>query len=296
MSFDFYSTAEEVTENVNLKGQYWLVTGVNSGLGYETTRVLGMRGATVIALARTLVKAEETLAELKVEGIPVACDLSDLQSVTQAIQQIHELGLPIQGMIANAGIMALPTVQQRNGIELQFYTNHVGHFHLVNGLVDRLVDNGRVVILSSRAHYYALERGLELDNLSGEKDYHDWRLYGRSKLANILYAKSLNLRFLNAGSQRRANAVHPGVIPTNLARHIENSEAMYKKISETIPLKTIPQGAATQCFVATHPSLEGVGGMYFSDCQIADTIPQAQDMALAAELWAITEEIIHKDL
>ena len=289
-NFSFHSTAEEVTEGLDLTGQTYVVTGSNSGLGKESIRVLAMRGASIIACARTTAKAQETMTELGIDGIPIACDLSDLNSISGAVETIRTLRIPIQCIIANAGIMALPTLHQVHGYEIQFFTNHVGHFHFVTGLVDSLTDNGRVVILSSRAHAYARRYGMELDNLSGEHDYNDWRMYGRSKLANILFAKSLNKRF--EGINRRANSVHPGVIKTNLGRHVLDREGMYERIQRTIPLKTIPQGTATQILVATHPLLEGIGGHYFSDCQIAETIPQGEDESLAEELWSVTEAII----
>lgn len=292
--FNFHSTAEEVTMNLDLTGQTFLITGVNSGLGKESARVLGMRGANIVACARTVEKAQRTLDEYQLLGTAVACELSDLHSVTNAVDTIRKLNTPIQCIMANAGIMALPTLNQKNGIELQFYTNHVGHFHLVTNLINELTDNGRIVILSSRAHAYARPRGLELNNLSGEQDYHDWRMYGRSKLANILFARELNRRLQN--TNKRANSVHPGVIKTNLGRYVPDRDAMYRNIEKTIPLKTIPEGTSTQCLVACHPSLEGVGGEYFSDCQIAETIPQGQDDALAAELWRVTEDIVDRDI
>ena len=225
-----------------------------------------MRGAHIIAAARTQEKAQTALNSLNIDGTAVACELSDLNSVRQAVAAIKSTGRQLDGIIANAGIMALPTLQQKDGLELQFYTNHIGHFLLVTELIDQLTDNGRVVILSSGAHFYARESGLELDNLSGEKNYDDWRMYGRSKLANIQFANALNARF--EGSNRRANSVHPGVIVTNLARHILNKEEMYEQIQHRVRLKNVGQGAATQCLVATHPELEGVGGKYFADCQI----------------------------
>ena len=288
--FNFHSTAEAVTEGLDFTGQTFVVTGSNSGLGKESIRVLAMRGASIIACARTITKAQDTITELGIDGIPVACDLANLQSVTLAVESIRALNIPIQCIIANAGIMALPTLHQVHGYEIQFFTNHVGHFHFVTGLVDSLTDNGRVVVLSSRAHAYARKYGMELDNLSGEHDYNDWRMYGRSKLANILFAKSLNKRF--EGSNRRANSVHPGVIKTNLGRHVLDREGMYERIQRTIPLKNVPQGTSTQLLVATHPLLEGIGGHYFSDCQIAETIPQGEDESLAEELWGVTETII----
>ena len=292
--FNFHSTAEEVTEGLDLTGQTFVVTGSNSGLGKESIHVLSMRGASIVACARTIKKAQDAMDELGINGTPIACDLSDLSSVGNAVEAIQKLNTPIQCIMANAGIMALPTLHQKHGYELQFFTNHVGHFHFVTGLVDSLTDNGRVVVLSSRAHAYARQYGMELDNLSGERNYNDWRMYGRSKLANILFARSLNKRF--EGTNKRANSVHPGVIKTNLGRYVPDRDAMYEQIQRTIPLKTIPQGTATQLLVATHPELEGIGGQYFSDCQIAQSIPQGQDDALAEDLWRITETIIQNIL
>jgi len=283
--FGAKSTAEEVTEGLDLSGTTWLITGCNSGLGYESARVLGLRGARIVGLARTRAKAAEALDALGVAGEPVACELSDLHSVRAAVETVRQLG-PLDGLMANAGIMALPTVQQVAGYEAQFFTNHVGHFVLVTGLLDRLTPTGRVVVLSSGAHRYAA-RGLELDNLSGEVDYDPWRMYGRSKLANILFARSLAKRF--AGTERTANALHPGVIQTNLSRHIADPEKMFASLRPS--LKTIAQGAATQCYVAVRPELAGVSGRYFSDCAEATTLPAGQDDALAEVLWAKTVEI-----
>jgi NAD(P)-dependent dehydrogenase (short-subunit alcohol dehydrogenase family) len=292
MTFGFNNTAEEVTAGRDLTGQTWLITGSNSGLGLESARVMALRGAHIIAAARTQTKAENMLHTLDISGTAVACELSNLDSVRTAVKTIRELGKPLNGILANAGIMALPTLKQKEGIELQFYTNHVGHFALVNGLVDILSQNGRVVMLSSGAHYFAMDSGLELDNLSGEKDYDAWRMYGRSKLANILYANALNKRF--EGTKRTANSVHPGVIKTNLARHIENPKAMYDSLKDRLTLKTVEQGAATQCYVATNPELEGIGGKYFSDSQITSPAAVAQSDEMAEALWEVTERLIHE--
>ncbi len=286
-SFNAESTAEEVTEGLDLTGKRYLITGCNSGLGYETARVLALRGAFIVGAARTEEKAKRALEELGIEGRPVACELSDLTSVRACVQAVKSDAQPLDGIIANAGIMALPENKQKHGIELQFFTNHVGHFVLVTGLLDLLADDGRVVILSSGAHFSA-ERGLELDNLSGEHEYHSWRMYGRSKLANILFARGLAKRF--EGTNRTANSLHPGVIQTNLTRHM--SEDVLGPMMKGLKLKSVGQGAATQCLVATHPGLSDVSGCYFSDCQVADTLKEGKDDNLAEELWKRTEEIV----
>ncbi|MCA9527679.1 MAG: SDR family oxidoreductase, partial [Myxococcales bacterium] len=217
--------------------------------------------------------------------LPVACDLGDLASVMAAVSAVAE---PLDGIIANAGIMALPEVTRIQGIESQFFVNHVGHFVLVNGLVGRLNFASRVVILSSAAHRMA-SRGLELDNLDGGTDYEPWRLYGRSKLANIYFAQSLARRLRGGAS---VNAVHPGVIETNLGRHIpeDNRVAMYERFRPI--LKTMGQGAATQCLVAVRPEVEATTGAYFSDCVRTPTTPADLPEAEGERLWALTEKIV----
>ena len=286
ITFGAQSTAEEVSEGIDLSGKTWLITGVNSGLGFESARVLASRGARIVGLARTREKAAEAFEKLGVEGHPVACDLADLGSVRKAVAEVSELP-QLDGIMANAGIMALQTLEQVAGYERQFFTNHVGHFALVTGLLDRLTDASRVVIVSSGAHHFA-EQGLELDNLSGENDYQPWRMYGRSKLANILFARSLAKRF--EGTARTANSLHPGVIQTNLGRHIPDREAMYDRLRPN--MKSVEQGAATQCYLAVRPELADTSGAYFSDCAPAETIEAAQDDALAESLWARTEAIL----
>lgn len=288
--FSSSSTAEEVTEGLDLTGRTYLVTGVSSGLGHETARVLGLRGAHVIGLARTEAKAAAALAELGIEGTPVACELSDLASVRAAVGAVKALGRRLDGIIANAGIMALPELRQVDGVEMQLYTNHVGHHVLVTGLVDQLTDSGRVVMLSSGAHFYARALGLELDNFSGaEGEYHPWRMYGRSKLANILFARALARRF--EGTRRTANAVHPGVIRTNLARHVADAETLFENLKTQTRIKNVGEGAATQCYVATHPSLASTTAAYFSDCAVAEALPIAYDDEAAETLWTRTEAI-----
>jgi len=191
-------------------------------------------------------------------------------------------------LILNAGIMALPELQVVNGVERQFAVNHVGHFLLTNRLLDQVAaaDAGRIVVVSSGAHHAAPEVGIEFDNLDGSKGYEPWPAYGKSKLANGLFSRELARRA--AGRGVTSNALHPGVIPTNLSRHLpprdmDTSDPRYK---------TIPQGAATQCYVATHPELAGVTGWYFSDCNPAMPSPQMQDDDQAAKLWAVSEELV----
>jgi len=288
LPFDKTSTAEAVTDGLDLAGKTYLVTGCNSGLGLETTRVLGLRGARVVGLARTAAKAQAALEQTGTAGDAVACDLGDLGSVRAAVETVRALG-PLDGIIANAGIMALPARETLHGVERQLFVNHVGHFALVTGIIDGLTRSGRVVVLSSGAHRYA-KGGMELDNADGSRDYDPWRMYGRSKLANILFARSLARKF--EGSGRTAFSVHPGVIETNLGRHVPNKDAMYDSFRDI--LKTVGQGAATQVLVATHPDVTAHSGRYFSDCQPAGTLPQGEDDVLADALWTWTEAAIDR--
>ena len=167
--FGYGSTAEDVTAGLSLAGKTFLVTGCNSGLGLETARVLAMRGGRILGTARTREKASAALAPLAGSTVGVECELSEPKSVRASVKAVKAAlgGTKIDALICNAGIMALPTNEQKFGVELQLFTNHVGHFMLVTGLLDELQDTGRVVMLSSRAHLRAPVGGIEFDNLCG---------------------------------------------------------------------------------------------------------------------------------
>ncbi len=288
--FGYGSTAEEVTEGLDLSGRRYVVTGANSGIGLETVRVLGMRGATVVTLARTAEKAAEAVKGMPGVFVPVACELSEPDSVRAAVAAVLGQGAPLDGVLCNAGIMALPSLEQKLGYELQFFTNHVGHFILVNGLAEALKPAGRVVMLSSAAHKGAPAAGIELDNLSGARSYSPWGAYGQSKMANLLFARELGRRW--AGTGRVANAVHPGVIDTNLTRHMAAPMRVLWSLSGPLFLKTIPQGASTQVWALVHPTAANLQGEYLADCNVATSSALGRDAALALRLWEETERLI----
>ncbi len=287
--FGYGSTAEEVTAGIDLHGRTMLVTGCNSGLGRETSRVLALRGARVIGTGRTVESARDGLAGLGDAHLALACELSDPASVRACIDAVIRDGARLDALICNAGIMALPKLRQAHGIELQFFTNHIGHFLLVNGLLDRLAPQGRVVVVASNAHRRAPAAGIDFDNLSGQRGYVPWKAYGRSKLANILFTKELARRLTDG---RTANTLHPGVIATKLSRSMGALPRVALAIAGPLVLKDEAQGAATQVFLATNPSVAGVTGQYFSHCQRAEPEPIANDMALAARLWQESERIV----
>jgi NAD(P)-dependent dehydrogenase (short-subunit alcohol dehydrogenase family) len=286
------STAEEVTEGLDLSGKTALVTGCNSGLGMETMRVLTMRGAHVIGSARTMEKAEKACANFAGKTTPVVAELSDFHSVVSCTEVVKALNKPIDMLICNAGIMALPDLRKAYGLELQFVVNHLGHFVLVNGLLDQVkaAGNGRIVMLSSCAHFSAPPVGIDFDNLDGARSYEAWAAYGRSKLANGLFALELSKRL--AGTGVTANSLHPGVIRTNLGRHLDNQ----READDDVYNKNIAQGAATQCYVAAHPIPAGISGQYFSDCNPAQANPLMYDTELAARLWSTSENLVSKVL
>jgi WW domain-containing oxidoreductase len=288
--FGYGSTAEEVTQGLSLAGKTMLVTGCNSGIGFETLRVLALRGARVLGSARTLEKAQKACAGVQGEALPFACELAEPASVRACVEAIKRTALRLDAVICNAGIMALPRLELAHGYELQFFTNHIGHFALVNGCLESLGPQARVVVLSSSAHRRAPPVGIDFDNLAGERGYQAWQAYGRSKLANLLFAKHLARRF--AGSGRTANAVHPGVISTQLQRHMPGLLSATLRLARPLALKSVEQGAATQVYVATHPSLSGVSGQYFANCNLAQPRADADDPQLAQKLWELSERIV----
>ena len=287
--FGYGSTAEEVTSGIDLKGRVMLVTGCNSGIGLETVRVLALRGARVIATGRSEDKARAACAGLKGEIVPLACELSDPISVRACCAAIRKHGAKLDAIVCNAGIMALPKLERAFGYELQFFTNHIGHFMLVTDLLQELTQSARVVIVSSAAHASAPDAGIEFDNLSGDQGYDPWKAYGQSKLCNILFAKELARRF--SGTAKTANALHPGVIKTNLTRSMPFAGIAMSLVAP-LALKSTAQGAATQCYVATNPKLIGVSGEYFADCNISRSTRRSRDPELAARLWAESERIV----
>jgi NAD(P)-dependent dehydrogenase (short-subunit alcohol dehydrogenase family) len=285
------SSAEEVTAGIDLSGKTALITGANSGLGYETMRVLAMRGATIIAAARTLDKAKEAGATIQGKTIPVAIELTDFDAIVAGTNAVRELGMPIDMLILNAGIMALPKLEQVNGLEKQFVTNHLGHFIVGNRLLPQVqaAPQGRIVVLTSSGYQWAPAGGIEFDNLSGERDYDPNKMYGQSKLANHLYVRELARRL--RGTTATANSVHPGVIFTNLGRHFPKWQIFLASLIGWTFMKPVEAGAATTCYVATAPALAGVSGHYFADCNPEVPGGQMENDALAARLWEVSEQL-----
>lgn len=288
--FGYTSTAEGVSAGLDLTGKHYLVTGSNSGLGRETVRVLALRGATVLAAARSLASAQATVDDVAPGGIAVACELADPASVRACVDTVKGLGVALDGIITNAGIMALPKRELLHGQEKQFFINHVAHFMLVTGLLDTLAPEGRVVCLSSSAHQQTPGgRGIAFDDLTLAKGYGAWSAYGQSKLANLLFARALSRRL--SGTGQIAVAVHPGVIATNLGRHMGLMANAFAVLSPLV-LKSIPEGAATQVWAAVTAPAEQIDGQYVYDCNVQRSTAHGQDLAMAERLWEVTEAIV----
>lgn len=290
--FGYGSTAEQVSEGLSLAGQTFLVTGCNSGIGQEACRVLALRGALVLGTARTKDKAAAACAKFPGKAIGYACELSDPASVRGCVAAVKADGHRLDAIICNAGIMMLPKLEKSHGYELQFFTNHIGHFMLVTGLFEQLKDDGRVVMLSSEGHRQAPVGGIDFGNLSGDNGYQPLTAYGQSKMANLLFAKELQRRF--AGTRKTAYAVHPGVVATNLARNL--GPVLSRVLGALGPcfLKSVGEGAATEIFAAVNAKALPLAGGYLSDSNAERPRADAEDAALATRLWVESEQIVQE--
>ena len=288
-AFGADSTAEEVTAGLELNGMTALLTGCNSGIGFETMRVLAKRGVHVIGAARTREKAEKACDGVDGRATPLVIELTEFDTIVAAAKTVKSMAAAIDMLILNAGVMGLPELQQVNGIERQFVINHLGHFLLVDQLKDLVTaaQQGRVIVVSSSAHVWAPEEGIQFDNLSGETEYDPFKAYGQSKLANGLFSRELARRF--ADTRATSNALHPGVIRTNLTRYLPGGDN--EDATPSARMKSIPQGAATTCYVSAHPELQGVTGYYFADCNLALPNAHMQDDEMAKRLWAVSAEL-----
>ncbi|EWM18286.1 SDR family NAD(P)-dependent oxidoreductase [Kutzneria sp. 744] len=280
--FGATSTAAEVLAGIDLTGKLALVTGGYSGIGLETTRALVDAGARVIVPARRPATAEQALAGIDNVEID-ELDLGDLDSVRAFAERFVAGGRRLDLVVNNAGVMACPETRVGDGWEAQFATNHLGHFALVNRLWPAIAEGARVVALSSRGHFFS---PIRWDDLQFERGYDKWQAYGQAKTANVLFAVKLDE--LGAAKNVHAFAVHPGGIWTPLQRHLSKEEMVQRGWideagNQLVGFKTPEQGAATSLFAATSPQLDGMGGVYLEDCDLADSVPADADPATT---WA----------
>ncbi|MEM7359382.1 MAG: SDR family NAD(P)-dependent oxidoreductase [Pseudomonadota bacterium] len=294
--FDAKSTAELVTEGIDLSGKTVLITGCNSGMGLETMRVLAMRGAHVIGTGRTLEKATKACDSVEGRTTPVVLELSNFDSVVECANTMLDLESPIDVLICNAGMSAREERTVVNGIEMTFLVNYLSHFLLVNKLMPSVQASkqARIVHVASRSAYsQAPQGGIRFDSL-GEAapggEYNPWDYYGQSKLANALFSHQLAKKYANTNIT--SNALHPGVVQTNIARGQGRVMETVFGIVGPLVAKTVEEGAATACYAATHPNMEKVNGQFLFDSNVVTIGGEhhLQDDALAARLWEYSEQ------
>jgi NAD(P)-dependent dehydrogenase (short-subunit alcohol dehydrogenase family) len=300
-SYDEDSTAEEVTASADLTGKLAVVTGCTSGIGFETMRVLAKRGAYVVGTSRSLENASAACRRVEGTTTPLQLELSDFESVVACANDIRSINSPVDMLVCNAGYLGAGGKPELiNGLEKHFVINHLGHFVFVNRLLGRmyLAYQGRVVVVASRASYTsAPEAGIEFDNLDASRDYGDRRAYGQSKLANVLFA--LELGKLLRGTRITINSLHPGVINTNIDRNMNRfMQGGFAVVAALGYGKSVEQGAATSCYVATNAALGSTSGKYFEDCNAVTIVGEGHlhDEVMATRLWQRSEEITRDHL
>ena len=314
------TTTDEILEGVSLQGRHFMVTGASSGLGEETVRALSSAGAKVTMVARNSGKLNAAADRIRT-SVPTSdlqtglVDLADLSSIRSYAEEYLQEAAPIDVLINNAGIMACPFMTTKDGFEMQFGTNHLGHFLLTNLLMPaiRSGQNPRVINLSSAGHTHA---DVSLNDPNFEtSEYNAWESYGRSKSANIHFTRELVRRY---GDEIRSFAVHPGVILTELGRHLtpELMEEMVERVKarsessaeakETggLPFKSMEAGAATQVWAATTDDLEGNNGAYLGDCKVGveggnpsenGYLPYIYNEDTAKALWSLSEQMVQQE-
>jgi WW domain-containing oxidoreductase len=288
------STANQVLAGVDLTRKWILVTGCNEVIGLETMNALAANGAHVFGLASSLAGATSACEQVGPRATPVMCDLADLDSVAAAAATIRGLHVSLDAIVANAEVASPATLRTIYGVELQFVCNYIGHFSLVNQLLD-LVRNGtgRIVMASSGAGVTQTPpEGIMFDNLDGHRFYDPTIFYGQSTFAVALYAKELSRRL-----RRRAiavNSLHPGATKGTGLRNdlLRPLRVMRSTVGQF--MKSAGQRAATAALLAASPCVTGITGEYWSDCQVAEVNPLLNDNELAKRLWQVSMQIVER--
>ncbi len=313
MSQGATATATDVIGPLRLDGRNAVVTGASGGIGLETARVLAAAGANVTIAVRDPAKGAAAVAAILSE-LPdaqvdqEALDLASLQNIREFCERLRRRDVPLDLLVNNAGVMFPPLTRTDDGFELQFGTNHLGHFVTTAGLLPLLLGarEPRVVNVSSAGHAMS---GVDFDDPNFDRrEYDKFVGYGQSKTANVLFATELDRRYQDRGLH--SFSLHPGMIATDLARHMDTedfnrlieraqSRATHDGVDDDsdrpatgMPsFKSIPQGAATTIWACIAPELDTHGGAYCSDCAIATAEPWARDASYAQRLWEVSEHL-----
>ena len=314
------TTTDEVLLDHDLTGRHFMITGASSGLGEESSRALAQAGATVTMLARNQSKLDKAIERIKSTNPSAVlktgiADLSDQQSIRDYAQGFLATGETIDVLINNAGVMVCPFGKTADGIEMQFGTNHIGHFLLTNLLMPAILAgaNPRIVNLSSAGHTHS---DVNLDDPNFEKsEYNAWESYGRSKSANIHFTQEIVRRY---GDRIQSFAVHPGVIMTELGRHLtpelmnEMTERVKSRATSSseaketgaLPFKSVEAGAATQVWASVTEKLSENNGAYLGDCQVgveggnpseSGYLPYIFNKDTAEALWFLSEKLVKQE-
>jgi retinol dehydrogenase-12 len=302
--YGFTTTAEEVAKATDLTGKVAIVTGANAGIGIETARVLALQGAHVFVLARSLSKSQQAVDEILAnlppsppkpyKVTPLPCDLASLDSIRKAVEEFKSFSIPLHFLVNNAATIPNERTLTEDGFETQMGVNHLGHFYLVNLLMDKLIESqpSRVVIVSSDAHKESKIEFLN-DTELGMKEYSSFQVYATTKLANVLHARELNERFASKGVT--AYSLHPGIIFTNIGN--SSKFVYYFQIIATPVSKSVPQGAATTLY-ATLKATQG--GKYFADCNLVELNEFYEKLVGNPEVrknfWEKSEKLIQEKL
>ncbi|XP_064643881.1 retinol dehydrogenase 14-like [Lineus longissimus] len=286
------------TSKASMVGKTVIITGANSGIGKESALDIARRGARVIMACRNAEEGEKVAAEIRektgsTQIVVRTLDLASLTSVRNFAEEIKRSENRLNVLLNNAGVMMCPPMKTADGFEMQLGTNHLGHFLLTNLLLDLLKSSApsRIVNVSSTAHKHGK---IHFDDLMLEKKYDSWGSYQQSKLANVYFTTELAKRL--EGTNVTANCLHPGVIRTNLGRHLNNAGWKVATTLTYFPaklfLKTPTEGAQTNIYLSVSEEVEGVTGKYFADCKEEKLLPHAKDDVVGKRLWEVSEQLV----
>jgi NAD(P)-dependent dehydrogenase (short-subunit alcohol dehydrogenase family) len=273
-----------------LNNKIALITGPTSGIGRVTALELAKKGFDLILVARNEQKVRD-LQKVIGNGVKtdfISCDLGNIASVKNAVQVIKERYTKIDVLINNAGLVNQHKQMSVDGIELTFATNHVGPFVLTTGLLGLLKSavKARIIHVSSAAHFFAF---FDINKLADPSWYQDLIVYGRSKMANILFSNELAYRLKPFGIT--SNTAHPGTVASSFASNGNGLTSGFMRLLRPF-LRTVEQGAATSIYLATSPDVAGVSGEYYVNCKPRRTSSAAKDTALGIALWELSDKLV----